>query len=56
MNESDRVAYNAFELELLAELAPAGATETQLAIAICQANWRLNRARAIEFNTLGLGH
>ena len=55
MNEADRIAYEAFEKEILADLAPVGAVERQYAVAIAQDNWRLNRARAIEFNIEGLG-
>ena len=56
MNEPDRLAFNAFENEMLEDLAPVGATERQLAITLAQNNWRLNRARAIESNIEGLGH
>jgi len=56
MNEPDRLAFNAFEKEMLEDLAPVGATERQLAITLAQNNWRLNRARAIESNIEGLGH
>ena len=56
MNEADRIAYEAFEKSLLAALKPVEAYERQLAVSISQDHWRINRSRAIEFNTLGLGH
>jgi hypothetical protein len=56
MNNADRTAYETFEKSLLAALKPVGAYEHQLAVSIAQDHWRINRSRAIEFNTLGLGH
>lgn len=56
MNEPDRLAFEAFEQDYLAALAPVGAVERQLAITLAQNNWRLNRARALESNIEGLGH
>ena len=56
MSEADRLAYNDFEKNILATLAPVGHYERDLAVAIAQNRWRLNRARAIEFNIHGLGH
>ena len=56
MNEADRLAYETFEKGLIASLKPVGAYEHQLAVSISQDQWRINRSRAIEFNTLGLGH
>ena len=56
MNEADRLAYNTFEKGFLDTLAPVGPVETQYAISIAQDHWRLNRSRAIEYNTCGLDH
>ena len=56
MDEADRIAYEAFEYGLLRAMRPVGEYEQQLAISISQDQWRLNRARGIEFNTLGIGH
>ncbi len=56
MNEADRLAYDTCEKDILQALAPVGAYETQYAISIAQDHWRLNRSRAIEYNTYGLGH
>ncbi len=56
MNDADRLAYNTFEKSFLDTLAPVGPVETQFAISIAQDHWRLNRSRAIEYNTYGLGH
>ena len=56
MNDADRLAYNTFEQGFLDTLAPVGPVETQFAISIAQDHWRLNRSRAIEYNTYGLGH
>ena len=47
MSEADRLAYNDFEKNILATLAPVGHYERDLAVAIAQNRWRLNRARAI---------
>ena len=56
MNEADRLAYTTFEKGILQSLSPEGPYETQYAISIAQDHWRLNRSRAIEYNTYGLGH
>jgi len=56
MNDADRLAYNDFERGILQSLQPVGPYENQLAICIAQNHWRLNRSRAIEHNTFGLGH
>ncbi len=56
MNEADRIAYEAFEKEMVSDLAPAGAVERQLALNITQNHWRLNRARALEYNVYGVAH
>lgn len=56
MNEADRLAYTEFERGILRALTPVGEYEQQLATNIAQNHWRLNRARAIEYNNFGLGH
>ena len=56
MNEEDGRAYAEFERGLFRALAPVGEYEQQLSTNIAQNHWRLNRARAIEFNNFGLGH
>ena len=56
LTEDDRLAYQTFEAGMLASLKPQGTEESQLAISIAQDHWRINRSRAIEFNSLGLGH
>ncbi len=56
LTDDDRRAYQTFEAGMLASLKPEGAEETQLAISIAQDHWRLNRSRAIEFNSIGIGH
>ncbi len=56
MNEDDRRAYEEFEKGILSALQPVGPYETQYAVTISQDHWRLNRSRAIEYNTYGLGH
>ena len=56
LTEEDRAAYETFEAGLMASLKPEGAEETQLAISIAQDHWRINRSRAIEMNSLGIGH
>ncbi len=56
MNEEDGLAYTEFERGLFRALVPVGEYEQQLATNIAQNHWRLNRARAIEFNNFGLGH
>ena len=56
MSEEDEKAYKTFESDMLADLKPSGAYETQLAISITQDQWRLNRSRSVEFNLYGKGH
>jgi len=56
MTWEDRDAFNEFCAALAAEYRPEGTIETQLAQAIAEDNWRLNRARAIEHNIFALGH
>ena len=56
LTEEDRAAFETFEAGLMTSLKPEGPEETQLAISIAQDHWRINRSRAIEMNTLGLGH
>ena len=55
MTWEDREAFNKFCAALIADHRPEGAAETQLAQAIAEDNWRLNRARAIEHNIFALG-
>ena len=52
----DREAHDAFCHELVESLKPETPMEQQLALAIAEDNWRLNRARAIENNMFALGH
>ncbi len=56
MDDDDRQAYLAFETRLMTDLKPAVPYEDQLAVSIAQDHWRMNRAKGIEFNTMGLGH
>ena len=56
MDEADRLAYNEHEAQMLAVLNPADYYQRQLAVAIAQDHWRINRVKGIEFNTYGLGH
>jgi hypothetical protein len=56
MTWEDRDAFNEFCAAFVAEYRPEGTIETQLAQAIAEDNWRLNRARAIEHNVFALGH
>jgi hypothetical protein len=56
MDEADRLAYNEHEAQMLAILNPADYYERQLAIALAQDHWRINRVKGIEFNSYGLGH
>ena len=51
MDEADRLAYNEHEAQMLAVLNPADYYERQLAIALAQDHWRINRVKGIEFNT-----
>jgi hypothetical protein len=55
MTWEDRDAFNQFCAALIADYRPEGATETQLAQAIAEDNWRVNRARALEHNLFALG-
>jgi len=52
----DREAHDAFCHELIDSLTPESPMEQQLAQAIAEDSWRLNRARAIENNMFALGH
>jgi hypothetical protein len=56
MRWEDRAAFDKFCAAMVAEYKPEGVVETQLAQAIAEDNWRLNRARAIEHNIFALGH
>jgi hypothetical protein len=51
----DIVAHQAFCSELIDEMAPANAMELNLAQAIAQDLWRLNRVHAIENNMFAVG-
>jgi hypothetical protein len=55
MTEDDRTAHDKLSKALIADLAPEGAMETQLAQRIATDSWRLNRASAIEDNLFALG-
>ena len=56
MDEADRLAYNEHEVQMLAVLNPADYYERQLAVALAQDHWRINRVKGIEFNSYGIGH
>ena len=56
MDDDDRQAYLIFETRLFSDLKPVGPCEEQLAVSIAQDHWRMNRAKGIEFNTMGLAH
>ena len=56
MDDDDRQAYLTFETRLFSDLKPVGPCEEQLAVSIAQDHWRMNRAKGIEFNTMGLAH
>jgi hypothetical protein len=53
--EEDRVACDKHCADFLAELAPAGVIETQIARSAADDYWRLNRIKAIEDNIFALG-
>jgi hypothetical protein len=53
--EEDREAYDLHHADFLAELAPEGLVETQIAHGIADDYWRLNRIKAIEDNIFALG-
>lgn len=55
MTEEDRAAHDAFSADMLKDLAPEGAVESQLAQRIATDSWRLNRISAIEDNIFALG-
>src|ERR1700677_1984406 len=55
MPDEDRTAHDNFCAAIIADLAPEGALETQLAQAIAEDNWRMNRGRAVETNLFALG-
>jgi hypothetical protein len=56
MAQEDRDAFETFARELRNAWFPVGPLETQIAQAIAEDEWRLNRARAIENNVIALGH
>jgi hypothetical protein len=53
--EEDRAVYDQHCADLLDELAPHGALETQAAQSIADYYWRINRIKAIEDNIFALG-
>ena len=55
MTDPDREAQDKFIKAYVADLAPEGAQETQLAQAIAFDTWRMNRTRAIEENAFSIG-
>ena len=55
MPDEDRTAHDTFCAAIVADLAPEGALETQLAQSIAEDNWRMNRSRAVETNLFALG-
>ncbi len=55
MVDEDREAQSEFVREYLADLAPQGFHELQLARAIAMDNWRLNRIKAVEENIFAWG-
>jgi hypothetical protein len=55
MTWEDRDAFNQFCAAIVADHRPETHAESQLANAIAENNWRLNRARAIEHNIFALG-
>jgi hypothetical protein len=56
MPDEDRTAHDNFCTALVADLAPEGALETQLAQSIAEDHWRMNRGRAVETNMFALGN
>ncbi len=55
MSEEERIAHDNFTAAIVQSLAPEGPLETQLAQAVADDNWRLNRGRAIENNIFAAG-
>jgi hypothetical protein len=55
MPDEDRVAHDKFCAAIVESLAPEGALEVQLAQAVAEDNWRMNRGRAIETNIFAIG-
>jgi hypothetical protein len=55
MTWEDRDAFNQFCASIVTDYHPETTIETQLAQAIAEDHWRLNRARAIEHNIFALG-
>lgn len=56
MTDEDRVRYNAFCADMIADLAPVGSMETFLAQSVCDEAWRLNQSRAVGNNIFHIGH
>lgn len=54
MTEADRIACEAFTLQIVESLQPATAAERQLAQAYATAHWRINRATVFEEGILTL--
>ena len=52
----DMAAYQAFSKELVDSLHPETPMERQLAQAVADSQWRLNRARSFEDGIIALGH
>jgi hypothetical protein len=52
----DRAAHESFSQAIIGDFAPASATELNIAQAIANDLWRLDRARAIENNMFAVGH
>src|SRR5579863_2571251 len=56
LSPEDRAAHDKFCADLLSCLKPENALELQVAQAIADDHWRLNRVFAIETNIYALGH
>ncbi len=52
----DTKAYNAFHARLFADFAPDGSQEELLVQTLCDVQWHLERAHAIEANLIALAH
>jgi hypothetical protein len=56
MADEDRLAQMDFTEEYIADLAPHGAVERQMARTLAIDNWRLNRIKAVEENIFAWGY
>ena len=56
MTDEDRLAQLDFTEEYIADLAPHGAVERQMARTLAIDNWRLNRIKAVEENIFAWGY